>query len=442
MEIRLIVFAVLISQLLAPVGAFGTPARLPGPRAAWSIPSCNGKYKGGLKPSPDELADILKKNEEETKTLGRWWWLDNPSRTNLCEADLGGANLIRANLSGVDLSGVNFMGAHLTGANLSGSNLSHAQLPGVDLSAANLSIANLTGANLSNANLTGAHLVGANLSGVGFTRANLAGAQLGLAKLKGAGLSFAHLEGAVFDVLPDSLPDPIGLSFAEGLESVKFSWSPVGLVKLRNQFRDLGLRTQERQLTCAIRRSELRRTRWVFSGLFDPPRSVPLHGRVEQWMNYVFFDLTCQYGTSAERPLISVGVLFILFSMIYVFAQMFPGQRGGIWVVWEENRIARTEGGDVPQRLTEGFPSSRPQGRLRRFLNIASLAAYFSLLSALRTGWSWLNFSSWITRMQPREYSLHATGWVRLFSGLQSLISVYLVALAILTYFGMPFEYY
>ena len=44
--------------------------------------------------------------------------------------------------------------------------------------------------------------------------------------------------------------------------------------------------------------------------------------------------------------------------------------------------------------------------------------------------------------MQPREYSLHATGWVRLFSGLQSLISVYLVALAIVTYFGTPFEYY
>src|SRR6266851_3225108 len=162
MEIRLIVFAVLISQLVAPVGAFGTPARLPGPRAAWSIPSCNGKYKGGLKPSPEELADILKKNEEETKTLGRWWWLDNPSRTNLCEADLGGANLIGAHLSGVDLS-----------------------------------------------------------------RANLSGAQLGLAKLNGAGLQFAHVEGAVFDVWPDSLPDPISLSFAEGLESLKFSESPM-----------------------------------------------------------------------------------------------------------------------------------------------------------------------------------------------------------------------
>src|SRR5713226_1756256 len=160
MEIRLIVFAVLISQLVAPVGAFGTPARLPGPRAAWSIPSCNGKYKGGLKPSPEELADILKKNEEQTKTLGRWWWLDNPSRTNLCEADLGGANLIRANLSGADLSG---------------SNLSHAQLPSVDLSGADLSIANLTGANLSVANLSDADLSTANLRDANLTGANLMG---------------------------------------------------------------------------------------------------------------------------------------------------------------------------------------------------------------------------------------------------------------------------
>jgi hypothetical protein len=43
--------------------------------------------------------------------------------------------------------------------------------------------------------------------------------------------------------------------------------------------------------------------------------------------------------------------------------------------------------------------------------------------------------------MQPREYELHASGWVRVVSGIQSLISVYLVALPILTYFGTPFEY-
>jgi hypothetical protein len=68
------------------------------------------------------------------------------------------------------------------------------------------------------------------------------------------------------------------------------------------------------------------------------------------------------------------------------------------------------------------------------------LALYFSLLSAAHIGWRDLNVGSWIARIQPREYMLRATGWVRVVSGIQSLLSVYLVALWVLTYFGRPFE--
>jgi hypothetical protein len=35
---------------------------------------------------------------------------------------------------------------------------------------------------------------------------------------------------------------------------------------------------------------------------------------------------------------------------------------------------------------------------------------------------------------------LRATGWVRTVAGIQSLLSVYLLALWVLTYFGRPFE--
>ena len=64
----------------------------------------------------------------------------------------------------------------------------------------------------------------------------------------------------------------------------------------------------------------------------------------------------------------------------------------------------------------------------------------FSLLSAVHIGWRDLNVGNWITRIQPRGYTLRATGWVRTVSGIQSLISVYLLALTILTYFGRPFD--
>jgi hypothetical protein len=68
------------------------------------------------------------------------------------------------------------------------------------------------------------------------------------------------------------------------------------------------------------------------------------------------------------------------------------------------------------------------------------LAFYFSLLSAFHIGWRELNVGSWIARLQRKEYNLRATGWVRTVSGFQSLLSVYMLALWALSYFGRPFE--
>jgi len=53
--------------------------------------------------------------------------------------------------------------------------------------------------------------------------------------------------------------DIAGIYTARNFQLVKFGDQPAGLVKLRGEFKDLGLRTQENQLTNAIRRSELNR---------------------------------------------------------------------------------------------------------------------------------------------------------------------------------------
>ena len=45
-----------------------------------------------------------------------------------------------------------------------------------------------------------------------------------------------------------------------------------------------------------------------------------------------------------------------------------------------------------------------------------------------------------MSRIQKSEYILRATGWPRTVAGLQSLLSVYLLALWVLTYFGRPFD--
>jgi hypothetical protein len=67
-------------------------------------------------------------------------------------------------------------------------------------------------------------------------------------------------------------------------------------------------------------------------------------------------------------------------------------------------------------------------------------AAYFSLLSAFQIGYKEFSIGAWLGRAQSRNFSLEGTGWVRSLAGIQSLISVYLLAMWLLTYFGRPFQ--
>ena len=67
-------------------------------------------------------------------------------------------------------------------------------------------------------------------------------------------------------------------------------------------------------------------------------------------------------------------------------------------------------------------------------------ASYFSLLSAFHIGFREFNVGTWLARLQAQEYALKPIGWVRVVSGAQSLLSVYLLAIWALTYFGRPFQ--
>lgn len=131
---------------------------------------------------------------------------------------------------------------------------------------------------------------------------------------------------------------------------------------------------------------------------------------------------------SPGRPLIIMFGLIFGFTFVYWIGIDEPG-RAGVWRAWSEERVHKDLGDEEPERV---IPTS--------MLGWWGYAFYFSILSAFHIGWRDLNVGNWIARMQPREYTLRATGWVRTVSGVQSLISVYLVALSVLTYFGRPFE--
>ena len=76
----------------------------------------------------------------------------------------------------------------------------------------------------------------------------------------------------------------------------------------------------------------------------------------------------------------------------------------------------------------------------KRGLVAIGWAAYFSLLSTFQIGFREFSVGTWLSRAQPRNFALESTGWVRTVSGIQSLLSVFLLAMWLLTYFGRPFQ--
>jgi hypothetical protein len=319
--------------------------------------------------------------------------------TKICpRCELNEALLPNANLAGADLTG-----ATIRDANLSGAILSDALLIGAVLSGSNLKGAKLFGAELALAVLNKVDLNDARLDG-----AKLNGAEFSGTKLAGAKLFGADLEGAVFE--PISLPDIQSISDATGLKSLTYQNSPSALHLLRKEFKEYGLQNKQKEITYALMHQKRLEV-----------------GTIEGFLRYVLFELTSAWGLSPLRPLWLLVLFIFPFATIYAVAIISPGKSAGLWRVWNRGRIRQDIGGD-PVQLN------------RTNSSIVGNALYFSIISAFYLGWQEINIGTWINRLNPREYTVRATGWVRSLSGFQSLVSLFLIALAFLTYFGDPFE--
>jgi len=116
--------------------------------------------------------------------------------------------------------------------------------------------ANMEGANLWDANLKKAGLRNANLKGAGLGNASPKEASLWAANMEGASLWGANLEGALYEPNRGRLPEIASFSTAEYLWKMRFRSFPHALEDLRREFKEVGYKEQERQITYAIKRSE------------------------------------------------------------------------------------------------------------------------------------------------------------------------------------------
>lgn len=322
---------------------------------------------------------------------------------------LRGACLRGADLRNLDLTNEETQ----TGADLSGANLYKSDLRGMDLSKVNLSNAVLYKTDLTEVELPDAVLIGVNLNCANLTLANLEHANLSEAilyrtLLDRAFLGQANVTGARYEAI--STPLMRGMYEVTGLRTLYFVETAVGLELLRTALKTAGLRAQEREVTYAIKHTE---------------ESAAKAGAFEHGFTFVLFEWTSDWGMDPWRPfwwfVYLIPISFFVYLCVLTFGK-----------------------GTIERVITEGTPPHTKEQVIDLWVqggrSIYWYVFYFSLLSAFRIGWRELNFGEWISRMQLHDYSLRGTKAIRTLSGIQSLLSVYLLALWVLTYFGRPFE--
>ena len=367
----------------------------------------------------------------------------NLKSATLKQANLQGANLRRAmlnnaNLSSADLSAADLRGANLTGANLSDANLSNGKLNWAIINAADLSHANLSGAVLENARLRSSNLSYANLTNANLSDAKLQNTNLTKTIVTDANFTRVDFKNATFQPALGGLPNLIALATSQHFSSLHFSGTEgvAALIELRSAYKKLGIRSMERQITAMVKTQQMRNT-WQRGGW----------GYLEAAVSYVFFYVTSDFGASPGRPLRILLILIFVFAVPYWFVLFKPSRRRGIIVTWYSKRFSRVDKVRNPEERKELSMVLQKRhvtgffAKLREQWRLIKMALFFSVISSFSIGWRELNVSNWILKLQSRASFFKANGWVRILAGLQSILSVYLVVLWVLTYFGSPFEW-
>jgi hypothetical protein len=162
--------------------------------------------------------------------------------------------------------------------------------------------------------------------------------------------------------------------------------------------------------------------------------TAAIHRHEQNLIDRVLFDWTCQWGASPLRPLLLVGWLSMICTMIYWVGLHFR-TRGGLFMISTGERVKTGAGKQRAYRISLGNPA-----RINSEIRALGTAFTFSLMSVFSLGFHDFNIGVWIRMLQPRDFDIRAGGWMRTVSGLQSLIGLGLVALSLLSYFGQPFD--
>ncbi|MBF0249837.1 MAG: pentapeptide repeat-containing protein [Alphaproteobacteria bacterium] len=306
----------------------------------------------------------------------------------------------------------------LTNRDLRCAELTSVSLQDVDFTNANMFGALLDG-NFAKARFHGTNLEKARMRGV-FQYADITGARLIDTNMQGVTLNEADLTDAVYE--PRYPPLISELARTQGLDTLRYENNPARLYELKEKFAESGYHRAERKIIAALRRMD--------ANLLD----------------YLAFDLTSEYGSNPARPAYFLMASLPIFAALYWIVLRLPAAAfGGELLLLVERKPGHPGYSAAEKHYVRKLPFAiGGRGGLDRTmteLRVLRLALIVSILSATRIGFRDLDLNKWLRLLQQKEYSFYLRGWPRTLSGLQSVLSVYLLALAILCVFGKPFDF-
>jgi uncharacterized protein YjbI with pentapeptide repeats len=274
------------------------------------------------------------------------------------------------------------------------------------------------------------------LSGADFQGAILDDAVFKDVDLSGANFYGANMSGVNFE--PRKLPNIQNLSFADHLESLRYSRDGSALTKLHKEFSDAGLNGLKKDINFAIHRSEetnaLRvcRTGKDLGG--NPLGLRHLSRQIGTCFSYLIpaatLDLTCQFGKEPWRPL----WIIVWLSAIWmpVLAWGLGRVRGNALLIVFKNR----SGEDVSIPFTR---LTRKPSKWQSLILRSKIALSLTISSVFNLPFKDLDVGRWLHMLTTRDFDYRTRGWLRSLCGCLTLLCFYMFALWIMSLFGEPF---
>lgn len=408
-------------------------------------------------------------------------------------ANFNGAHLKRASFEGAELVAARFHGACLRYSDFERAALMRAEFGKAKLYGADLSYAKATGASFNGADLTKATLSGTGLVGVDFNHAILTGADLWRADVRNAvyipkthpflphfafAANLSHLRfgnnptgilelGKKFETAGyvRAAREVIHALIKRAAERyVDYRRLKVPLIEIEKELQTYidaykAESDKKKRLEIEARWKEAKCRLAAYKQSIDYVEHFheidylefehQQFARLSAWGRFwerarhaainALFGLTTYYGLRPFRPLAGVMTLWLLASIYYAFTiYLSPSTAKLLLAVSRLNdpskkrllrlrrRRADRKSKLIPHLLSEG----------NELVRCWRIGLFFGLMSVANIGFRGIDFGRWIRMFQPRPFDIVPMGWTRTVSAAQALLSLTLLLLALITYFG------